>query len=301
MSDAEANGMPDAIERLNKNRLLRILAPLIHKGACLIPLGDEGADGYGYGRNGDSVGDGSGCVSAADGRLLLAQNLIERHAKVYRISTAGRAWLKRQLAMGDRFQAQHNPRSVRTGEGPDSGRLIVVNDAESPLAWLARRNDKAGNPMIAPYQFAAGERLRADYTYGALTARVTSGYDAAFSADKGKGRGSGGSLLSDTALAARQRVAKALTAVGPELSGVLVDVCCHLKGLEDAEKEEGWPKRSGKIVLQIALTRLARHYGLVSDGQAGSGLRRRLQHWGASDYRPRIDGAGPPRGAAEAG
>ena len=32
---------------------------------------------------------------------------------------------------------------------------------------------------------------------------------------------------------------RALMAVGPEVSGVPVDICCELKGLEDAEKENG--------------------------------------------------------------
>jgi uncharacterized protein DUF6456 len=52
---------------------------------------------------------------------------------------------------------------------------------------------------------------------------------------------------------------RALMAVGPEVAGILVDICCELKGLEDAEKANGWPQRAGKVALQIALTRLAKH------------------------------------------
>ena len=51
---------------------------------------------------------------------------------------------------------------------------------------------------------------------------------------------------------------RALKEVGPETGGsILLDVCCEVKGLEEAEKANGWPQRAGKVV-QIALTRLAR-------------------------------------------
>ena len=78
---------------------------------------------------------------------------------------------------------------------------------------------------------------------------------------------------------------RALDAVGPELSQVLVDICCELKGLEEAERSHDWPQRAGKVVLQLALTRLARHYGL----DVPSDLPRRrkgIRHWGSEDYRP---------------
>ena len=53
-----------------------------------------------------------------------------------------------------------------------------------------------------------------------------------------------------------------MAAVGPGLSDLLIAVCCHLEGMEAAERRFGWPQRAGKIVLAIALDRLAAHYGL---------------------------------------
>jgi hypothetical protein len=64
-------------------------------------------------------------------------------------------------------------------------------------------------------------------------------------------------------------------------------VCCDLKGLEETERERGWPARAGKIVLDLALTRLARHYGIL-DRDHDAAARVRLRRWGAEDYRPKI-------------
>jgi hypothetical protein len=73
------------------------------------------------------------------------------------------------------------------------------------------------------------------------------------------------------------------------LASVLIDACCHLLGLSDAERRRGWPQRSGKVILQIALTRLARHYGLLNEQDTSRTVRARLRHWGVDDYRPTLD------------
>jgi hypothetical protein len=164
----------------------------------------------------------------------------------------------------------------------------TVNLAESPLAWLRQRRDRHGQPMIETAQFDAGERLRIDYTLAQLMPRVTTSWSHAAGASHAA-QSCAGVELGDRAIAARERVQRALKAVGPELSGVLIDVCCHLKGLEDAERSAGWPQRSGKVVLQIALTALARHYGLDKRSSgAGTG---HIRHWGGDGYRPTLDGA----------
>lgn len=172
-----------------------------------------------------------------------------------------------------------------------AGGPLRRNGQESPLAWLAQRKSRDGKPMISAAQFQAGERLRHDFFRAHLNPNVTMDWSMALSASGGGRRGgSDRVMINDVAIAARARVNAALGAVGPELGNILIDVCCHLKGLEASEQKAGWPRRSGKVILELALTRLARHYGLVSDGRAsGTPSTRAIQHWGGEGYRPQMD------------
>jgi hypothetical protein len=163
------------------------------------------------------------------------------------------------------------------------------NFAESPLAWLARRKDKDGQPLLTNAEFDAGEKLRADFWFAQMTPRVTANWSLLLSGGGVRGAPDIGPDVRDSVIAARERVRRALAAVGPDLAGVLIDVCCHLKGLEASEKASGWPQRSGKIILQIALRQLARHYGMLPSVPAQSPPPVRVRHWGTSDYRPQIE------------
>ena len=144
----------------------------------------------------------------------------------------------------------------------------MADDAESPLAWLAKRKDRTGQPLIAPHQLLAGDKLRADFTCAHMMPRTTSNWDSQTARDRRHAMSS--MTFSEAMLAARQRVNAALEAAGPEFSGLLMDVCCFLKGLEDVERERRWPARSAKVVLQLALDRLARHYGLTAQARGPS-------------------------------
>ena len=173
---------------------------------------------------------------------------------------------------------------------PNAAARPARNIAESPIAWLFNRRDGDGNPLISEAQFNAGERLRADFWFAQMSPNVTQSWNP--SAAPGGGRRSApgaGVDIADNVIAAGERVRRALAAVGPELSGVLIDVCCHLRGLEDAERRAGWPQRSGKIVLGMALAALARHYGYAPPHVTEPRVAR-VRHWGATGYRPAIDG-----------
>ncbi|WP_102957749.1 DUF6456 domain-containing protein [Mangrovicella endophytica] len=158
------------------------------------------------------------------------------------------------------------------------------NDAESPLTRLATRRTKQGVPFLSEAEVMAGERLRADFTRAALTPSITQRWERE---PRRSGVAKGAADLSDTAIDARQRVDQAVRVIGPELSGVCLDVCCFLKGVELVERERQWPPRSAKLLLKAGLGILARHYGFEREVSGG---RRRSHHWGADDYRPTVGG-----------
>ncbi|MEP9359341.1 DUF6456 domain-containing protein [Sphingomonas sp. KR3-1] len=141
----------------------------------------------------------------------------------------------------------------RTIEERGARRRVTVNQAESPMAWLAARGH------VSLRQLEAGERLRADYEMAALGPRVTMRWDAMPVA-----RGTAPERLDPTLaqLAARRRFDGATAAAGPGLTDILWRVVCAGEGLGPAEKALGWPSRAGKLVLCFALDRVADFYGL---------------------------------------
>lgn len=215
--------------------------------------------------------------AAAASRVSVAADLVVRFAALdwiqpdgpgrHVIAPAGQALLAR--AGEDGFAAQHRLMQAGRSDDADGGHAVRVNMAESPLTRLKFR------ALIDDHQFAAGERLRRDYTLGQLTPRM--GVDWSAPVVMG-GRGSGADMLSDVVIAARQRMNRALKAAGPGLADLLFDVCCQLAPLEGVEAARGWAKRSARVVLTIALDRLAGHYGF--DVVAGPGG---LRAWSLDD------------------
>jgi hypothetical protein len=134
-------------------------------------------------------------------------------------------------------------------------RSVTVNLAESPLGWLRARG------LVSERQFDAGERLRADWTMAGLGPRVTMRWNAAPAA---RGRRGPHIPLDPTlaAIAAKRRFEGAAAAAGTGLADVLWRVVCDGQGIAAAEVALGWPRRAGKLVLLMALDRVADYYRL---------------------------------------
>jgi hypothetical protein len=192
-----------------------------------------------------------------------------------------RFWLRRFLAERDEaFLDQHrNVVAAEIGHGAKR-ETVSINLTATPLAALSRLKDRAGGAWLPPDAVEAGERLARDFHYGALQPRITQSYEARVGDRMQPGPGAAADLR-DSVVAARLRVASAVDAMGPELSGVALDVCCFEKGLETVERERQWPTRSAKLMLKTALLQLHRHYNPPAPPPS-----RRSHAWGADGYRP---------------
>jgi hypothetical protein len=144
----------------------------------------------------------------------------------------------------DGTDRRHRKKAVRT---------VTVNLAEAPLGWLRARG------LVSARQFEAGEKLRADWERAQLAPPVTMRWDAA-PADKNARGAPEPAPPTLRQVAARRRFDAAVKAVGTGLTDLLWRVVCAGEGMRDAEAALGWPARTGRVVLGIALDRLADHY-----------------------------------------
>ncbi len=246
--------------RVNK-KLVRVIERMVDNN---LPLSVQHDGSFAISLNGNICAR----LNATEAKKACSQGLLTRHNNHQLFANAqSRTWLARQKE-GDEdeaFAAQH--RDMQTVDLIDpKGRIFKArkNAAESPLAWLRRRSGSSDTPFLSRAEFAAAERLRDDYARSSLAQKLCANWDA-------PARGSAASSprnavldAADSALAAKDRFMDALNALGPGLDDIVFCLCIRESRIEGLEKARKWPKRTAKVVLKLALERLARHYGLLS-------------------------------------
>lgn len=131
-------------------------------------------------------------------------------------------------------------------------RSVTVNLSESPLGWLHAHGH------LDDRLFDAGERLRADFERAQLAPSVTMRWEPVPMRGPGRGLSPG-----ERQFAAKQRFDGAIAAAGKGLEDILWRVVCACETLTAAEKALDWPTRSGKLVLRLALDRVADFYRIA--------------------------------------
>ncbi|MDE1915126.1 MAG: hypothetical protein KGJ57_06850 [Sphingomonadales bacterium] len=131
-------------------------------------------------------------------------------------------------------------------------RTVTVNLAESPLTWLHARGH------LSDRELAAGEQLRRDYEAAQLSPGITMRWEPV----RIKGGHFSGLNASERQIAAKRRFDEAVGAAGKGLGDILWRVVCAGETLPEAEKGLAWPVRSGKLVLKLALERVADYHRL---------------------------------------
>ncbi|NQY58763.1 DUF6456 domain-containing protein [Cognatishimia sp.] len=268
LSETETIGMegqaivPPASDETLDAAALEVLTGLSHSGAILAVAQDlDKAVVMREGMNGKSERTAVTDRSVAEAMALKDWISCKSSGRVarYVITPQGRAALQTLVARRENsatgfHEAQTEFETEPHARAPSRVRF---HSSEGPMAVLARRRDKDGAPFLSRELVRAGERLREDFELAHLEPGLTQDWSHFLaptqSTKSSKSPASGPA-------AARARVTSALEALGEGLSDVALRCCCHMDGMEATEKHLGWPARSGKIVLRIALTRLTEHY-----------------------------------------
>lgn len=164
------------------------------------------------------------------------------------MATGRKAWLLRECSIeGEGTKSPRQPNVVRPV------RSVTVNLAESPLGWSFSRG------LLTQRQFDAGERLRFDWERGQLAPRVTIAWDSTPMAG-----GAADRLPSPTSAGRRSTPCGGSTlrspAPGKALADILWRIVCAGEGMREVESALGWPAPPGKVVLTLALDRVADYY-----------------------------------------
>ncbi len=154
----------------------------------------------------------------------------------YHITDVGRSFLRRTLAdeKVDRkaggglsepatpYLGQHQAMADKLMMDPATGKpsAIRINLGESPIGWLTRRRGPDGKAFLAPEEVDAAERLRTDFETANIGPQVAQDWRKFLTPTDRYSGSPRGTEPGDGPMMARDRVMKALAALGPGLADV---------------------------------------------------------------------------------
>ena len=195
--------------------------------------------------------------------------------KIYRHTDAGRVWLSDFVYFIDLNQNNANQQQIHKRITMDaSAPRMNINDPVSPshlpdegdlapLLKLYNRQRNIAHKYLTEVHLCAGQKLFAQFIKANLRPNVTMNWENLQSVKQSHHMGVKQDGFSETNYVARRELYESLAHVGQEFAAILVEVCLFGNGLEATEKAMNWPARSAKLLLTMALDRLAEHYHMT--------------------------------------
>ncbi|RDE10499.1 DUF6456 domain-containing protein [Pelagibacterium lacus] len=144
----------------------------------------------------------------------------------------------------------------------------------APVMALAR--PQGGQPaFLAPHHLETVRIVKRLFERSHLRRHVTMHYGPRVGGTRRIGSAAD---IADSAAEARTRLNRLLAGLPGDCAGVVIDVCGFEKGLQEIERDRGWPRRSAKLVLRIGLDALATRLGLSPVAAGPEGGRQRGWH-----------------------
>lgn len=129
----------------------------------------------------------------------------------------------------------------------------------SPIFKLYNRQKSSPNSYLTVSHLKAGQTIFDIFTNTKLTPNVTTNVERLMAGPQKHYMGTKTENVSDKSYNARKKLYNILEYLGDEFAAIIVEVCIFGSGLVVVEKMFDWPARSAKLLLTMALNRLAEY------------------------------------------
>lgn len=207
--------------------------------------------------------------------FMFEHKWLKLNDKIYAATDLGRNWVSEFIYFLD--LKPENEVHSEVDKNRISGRQEVNNlaismshavvqtfDQEySPIIKLYNRQRNIAHKYLTDIHLQAGQKLFETFITANLQPNVTMNWENLQSVRQSHYTGGKQATYSETVYSARRQLYASLLHVGEEFAAILVEICLFGNGLEATEKAMNWPARSGKLLLTMALDRLAEHFQII--------------------------------------
>ena len=156
----------------------------------------------------------------------------------------------------------------KCGEGEDREIYVPVGvkrsvrrrNAHHILRRLGKERGPQNKPFLSAAEVQAGELFQRDYNRRYGTGKMTQTLDAA-RVDQTRTNSTETDMIHR--LDCGRAYEAAINVLGPSLDQAALVICGEGKSLDQLEREQAWSRGSGRMILKLALQRLALHYGTI--------------------------------------